>query len=319
MNARTTITRLAVGDRLEGFEILGIAGEGGMARAYRVQSPEGPAIFKLAKRAVPDACGEATIAERFAQAVAFHTGGMGPGSLSANEVLEREAMLVGGLRDPIFPQVWASGRVGDRSYALYEDLGRDDLRARLSRGEAIPGSWMLRLAGELAQRHLDGRLPFHGDLKPDHIFFEATGAVRLIDPACAAAEGRPPGSRSLLTTPVYNPYLQADDRTAFSLVWLEALMGETILGEVPQRERASFGATFRKWLELMESGARGRHVRLLTRMPATSAFRARIPEPLLACLLQALGLQIDADGALELVAGFQNWRDFLAALERVQP
>jgi hypothetical protein len=316
MKSRTTIQRLAVGDRIDGLEILGIAGEGGIARAYRVQVPEGPSILKLAKRTLPDAYGEATVAERFAQAVAFHTGGMGPGQLSANDLLEREAMLVRGLQDPIFPVMRAAGRIGDRAYVLYEDLGDDHLRARLDRREGVPAAWMLRLASELSGRHVDGRLPFHGDLKPEHIFFDASGGVRLIDPACAAAEGRPPGSRSLLTTPAYNPYMQADDRTAFALVWLEVLVGETLLGEVPQRERASFAPSFRKWLELMESGARGRHVRLLTRLPAVSVLQARVPHAILVCLLRGLGLQMDDDGALDLVAGYPGWPDFLGALER---
>ena len=314
MNEQTTIQRLSVGDRLEGLEIIGIAGEGGTSRAYRVLASQGPAILKLAKRAAPDAFGEATVAERFAQPMAFLTGGIGPGLLSANELLDREAMLLKGLRDSLFPEVHAAGRVGDRAYVLYEDLGTDDLRARLSRGERIPPSWMLRLARDLADRHRDGRLPFHGDLKPDHVFFDASGKPRLIDPACAAAEGRPPGSKGLLTTPVYNPFLLPDDRPAFALIWLEAFLEETLLAEVSRRERAGFSSNFRQWLELMESGARGRHVRLLTRLPSVSLMQAKVPSALLAVLLRALGLQVDQDARLDLVMGYSGWDDLLAAI-----
>jgi len=211
----STVQRLAVGDHLEGYTIVGELGEGGFSKVFRVETGFGDtAALKLAKSTSPNPYGGGTVALCFAQPIAFHTGGIGPGSPTPSQVIEREGLMLRGLDDPLFPRVIETGMLADRAFVVYEEIAGETLRARIQRRDPVPIEFFLAIGEALAIRQQDGRLPFHGDLKPDNVMIDDFGNWRLLDPACAAAEGKPLGSRGLITTPSYYPFLMPDDPSA---------------------------------------------------------------------------------------------------------
>lgn len=311
MRERTT-SRLAVGDRLDGYAITRVLGEGGFAKVYQVAGPYGePAVIKLAKSASPNPYGGGTVAMRFAQPIAFHTGGIGPLGISPSQVIEREGMMLKGLSDPFFPQVHATGTLGERAYILYEYVEGATLRERFEEREAPPLMTFLEIGEALAARSASGRLPFHGDLKPENIIIEPSGRWRLLDPSCASAEGKPLGTRGLITTPSYYPFLTPDDRPALALMIVEALTGIALISEDPVYPPQRATHAFHQWLDALTVAGRGRYVQALRHVPRLEELSLIFSEELSRVVLKALYLRREPDGLLDVEEGYLGWRDFM--------
>lgn len=316
MNGQTTTQRLSIGDRLDGYAITSTVGEGGFSKVYRVEGPYGEqAILKLAKSVSPNPYG-GTVALCFAQPIAFHTGGIGPAKLTPSQVVEREGLMLQGLNDPLFPKVLATGRMAERAYIVYEEIEGETLRARINRREPIPLSLFLAIGEALALRQRDGRLPFHGDLKPDNLMVDGFGGFRLLDPSCSAAEGKPLGSRSLVTTPSYYPFLMPDDRPALALMIVESMTGVTLVCEDPPYPAQRTSPGFQQWLDTLSVAGRGRYVQALRHMPRLDELSLLISSELARVLLKALYLRRDRSGMLDVDAGYPSWTEFLAELRQ---
>ncbi|HEY9855710.1 MAG TPA: hypothetical protein V6D05_08245 [Stenomitos sp.] len=317
MTDRTTTQRLSIGDRLDGYSITATLGEGGCSKVYRVDGPFGEqAVLKLAKSASPNPYGGGTVALCFAQPIAFHTGGIGPAQLSPSQIIEREGMMLRGLKDPLFPQVLATGTMAERAYIVYEEIEGETLRARINRRESIPLGLFLAIGEALALRKREGRLPFHGDLKPENVMVDGFGGFRLLDPSCSAAEGRPLGSRSLVTTPTYYPFLMPDDRPALALMLVEAMTGVALVGEDPPYPAQRTSPAFQQWLDSLSVAGRGRYVQALRHMPRLDELSLLISSDLARVLLKALYLRRAPDGMLDVDPGYPSWTEFLAELRQ---
>lgn len=315
--SETTTQRLTIGDRLDGYAITATLAEGGFSKVYRVEGPYGEqAILKLAKSAAPNPYGGGTVALCFAQPIAFHTGGIGPALLSPSQVVEREGLMLRGLDDPLFPKVLATGTMAERAYIVYEEIEGETLRARINRREPIPLALFLAIGEALALRQRDGRLPFHGDLKPENLMVDAFGGFRLLDPSCSAAEGKPLGSRALVTTPAYYPFLLPDDRPALALMIVEAMTGVTLVCEDPPYPPQRTSPAFQQWLDTLSVAGRGRYVQALRHMPRLDELTLLISSDLSRVLLKALYLKREPDGVLNVDAGYPSWTEFLAELRQ---
>lgn len=311
----TTTQRISVGDRLDGYTITRTLGEGGFAKVFRVDGPYGEqAVLKLAKSASPNPYGGGTVALCFAQPIAFHTGGIGPWDLTPSEVTEREGLMLKGLNDPIFPRVIAMGRLGERAYIVYEELSGETLRARFERRAPVPLRLFVDIGEALSMRRHDGRLPFHGDLKPENIMVDGTGGFRFLDPSCASAEGKPLGSRGFVTTPAYYPFLMPDDRPALALMIVESMTGVVLVCDEPPYPPQRTSQAFQQWLATLMVAGRGRYVQALRHMPRLDELSLLISSELARVLLKALYLRRDADGTLDVDPGYPSWSEFLVDL-----
>lgn len=307
-----TTARFNVGDRLDGYAITRALGEGGFAKVFLVDGPYGePAVIKLAKSRSPNPYGGGTVAVRFAQPIAFHTGGIGPLDLTPSQVVEREGMMLKGLSDPFFPTVQATGTIGDRAYILYEYVEGETLRERFEDRLAPPLMTFLEIGEALAVRNASGRLPFHGDLKPENVIIEPSGRWRLLDPSCASAEGKPLGTRGLITTPSYYPFLSPDDRPALALMIVEALTGVSLISEDPSYPPQRATHAFHQWLDALTVAGRGRYVQALRHVPRLEELSLVLSEDLSRVLLKALYLRREPDGLLDVDPGYEGWRDFM--------
>jgi len=317
MSERTTTQRLSIGDRLDGYSITATLGEGGFSKVYRVDGPFGEqAVLKLSKSASPNPYGGGTVALCFAQPIAFHTGGIGPALLSPSQIVEREGLMLKGLNDPLFPKVLATGTMAERSYIVYEEVEGETLRARINRRESIPLSLFLAIGESLALRKREGRLPFHGDLKPENVMVDGFGGFRLLDPSCSAAQGKPLGSKALVTTPSYYPFLMPDDRPALALMIVEAMTGVALVGEDPPYPAQRTSPAFQQWLDTLSVAGRGRYVQALRHMPRLDELSLVISSDLARVLLKALYLRRTPDGMLDVDPGYPSWTEFLAELRQ---
>ena len=307
--------RFHPGQLLEGFTLLTSLGEGGFSRVYRARTSEGiVGALKLAKSVSPNPYSGGTLALHFAQPIAFHTGGIGPAPLEPNLVLARESMMLEGLADPLFPRVLRSGMLADRQFIFYEELTGGSLRDRMVRREPIPMQLFVEIGWALADRQKRRLLPFHGDLKPENIMFDAQGSWHLIDPSCAVADGTPLGSRSFVTTPIYYPFLFPDDRLALSLMIIEALTGVLITSPEASCQPSRLTERLERYLTSLEGMGRGRYLSALRRIPRIDELSILLSNELARILLQALYLQFTPDGRLDLGNGYPDWETFLNEL-----
>lgn len=315
MSQQTTTQRLNIGDRLDGYVIKATIAEGGFSKVYRVDGPYGePVVLKLSKSASPNPYGGGTLALCFAQPIAFHTGGIGPALLTPSQIVEREGLMLKGLNDPLFPRVIATGTMAERAYIVYEEVEGETLRARINRREPIPLGLFLAIGEALALRQRENRLPFHGDLKPDNVMVDGFGGFRLLDPSCSAAEGKPLGSRCLVTTPSYYPFLMPDDRPALALMIVEAMTGVALVCEDPPYPAQRTAPGFQQWLETLAVAGRGRYVQALRHMPRLDELSLLISTELARVLLKALYMRRDASGMLDVDPGYPTWTEFLSEL-----
>lgn len=307
--------RLNIGEALEGFTLLSHLGEGGFSRVFRVRGSQGElGALKLAKHASPNPYGGGTVALCFAQPIAFHTGGIGPAPLEPNLILEREGMMLKGLADPIFPRLLGHGTLEDRTFLLYEEMTGGSLRERMTRRHELPLQLFVEMGLALAERQQQGRMPFHGDLKPENVMFDASGSWRLIDPSCAVAEGKPLGARTFVTTPAYYPFLMPDDRVALALMVVEALTGVLLTSPDVSMPPRRLTADLQQWLETLTGAGRGRYLQALRCVPRLDELSLQISSELSRVLLKALYLRHQSNGMLDVDRGYASWDEFLAEL-----
>lgn len=133
-------------------------------------------------------------------------------------VARNEAELLERADGELFPKLHAMVDHPDRGPILFmERLGGhrpDDPRQ------------FVELLERLAELAAAGRVDFHGDLKPEHVFVTGDGEVRLVDPAPRLEGERPAGF-----TPEYNPLALAGPEADVAAV--AAMLYELLSGTAP--------------------------------------------------------------------------------------
>ncbi|HUM01217.1 MAG TPA: protein kinase [Thermoanaerobaculia bacterium] len=150
---------LPAGTRLGSFEIIAQIGAGGMGEVYKARDP------KL---------------DRFVAVKVL------PASLSENRDLlsrfEREARAVAALNHPNILGIYDFAKEGEHTFLVVELLEGESLRDRLRSGAFSPKKAVevaLQMAEGLAAAHARGIA--HRDVKPENIFLNRDGRVKLLD------------------------------------------------------------------------------------------------------------------------------------------
>ena len=157
--------RLAPGDRLLQYEVLGLLGAGGMGEVYRARDTrlDREVAIKVLPAAVAD---DAAVQARF----------------------EREARAAATLSHPGIVTIHEFARERGLQLVVMELLRGETLRERLDR-ERIPWNDTLQMAVQLADALAaahDASI-VHRDLKPENAFLTRSGAIKILDFGLATA------------------------------------------------------------------------------------------------------------------------------------
>jgi hypothetical protein len=176
--------RLTPGARLGPYEVVSVLGAGGMSEVYRARDTRLGRDIAL-KVVNESLAGSPELVHRF----------------------EHEARIAGSLNHPNLVAVYDFGLHDGSPYFITELLQGESLRHRLSRGR-LPVLTALdfgaQMAHGLAAAH--GRGVIHRDVKPDKVFIDSDGLVKLLDFGIAklaetAAESGHRGLMDVTVTP----------------------------------------------------------------------------------------------------------------------
>lgn len=311
---QTQTGRLNPGDRLDGYTVHEPVASGGQAAIYRVGTPYGDqALIKLARGSAPDPLAGGTMDVGFAVALQFQTGVVGPSWLTPNQILQAEIQVLSAGKDAALPRVISSGTLVDRKYAILEEVPGKTLRACLDDREPPSFEWFLELGATLSRLQKSGRLPYHGDLKPENVIVTPEGGAVLIDPT----SGIPP-EQGRVTTPGYYPLLTPDDRPAFALMLIEAMTGVALIQDDPPYPAQAVSPVFEAWMAGLRALGRERFARALRHIPRLEDMSLFLSADLGSVLLRGLYLRRGEDGLLGVDPGYPGWDDFLADLRAAQ-
>src|SRR5271155_3223569 len=161
---------LAAGTKLDGYEILGLLGAGGMGEVYRARDP-------ALKREVTIKVLPAFVSQD-------------PDRLRR---FEQEAQAAAALNHPNILAVYQFGTFEGSPYLVSELLEGSTLRQLLQRGplpirKAI--DYGIQIAHGLAAAHEQGII--HRDLKPENLFVTKDGHIKILDFGLAKLMQRQP-------------------------------------------------------------------------------------------------------------------------------
>jgi Tol biopolymer transport system component len=159
---------LKPGSQLGPYEVLSLAGSGGMGEVYRARDTRLDRVVAV-KILPPGVAADPVRLARF----------------------EREARTTASLAHPHICTLHDTGREGECWYFVTEYVDGETLQSRLVRG-ALPLDQALRCAVEIAEAldYAHRRHVLHRDIKPANIMLTATG-VKLLDFGLAASESAP--------------------------------------------------------------------------------------------------------------------------------
>ena len=160
------------GSRLGPYEILALAGAGGMGEVYRALDPRLERIVAI--KLLPQGfCKDPARLERF----------------------RREARLLAALNHPNIAAIYTIDEEEGRPYLVLEFVEGETLAARLARGPLVLEETVaaaLQIASAIGAAHSKGVI--HRDLKPGNIMLAPGGAVKVLDFGLACSMEQGPGA-----------------------------------------------------------------------------------------------------------------------------
>jgi serine/threonine-protein kinase len=150
---------IAIGSRIDRYEIVGWLGAGGMGDVYRARDPR--LEREVAIKLIPDTY--ATDQSRLQR-------------------FEQEARAAGQINHPNILAVFDVGVHDGAPFIVSELLDGESLRSRLARGALPPRKaidYARQIADGLAAAH--DRKIVHRDIKPDNLFVTSDGRIKILD------------------------------------------------------------------------------------------------------------------------------------------
>ena len=210
-----------LGALLDGYRLVELVGEGGMARVYR---------------AIRD---EELESERWVAIKILNVGLSG--DQEALRRLERERQAYESLRHPHLVQLFGAGHNGPHIYIVMEFVKGQTLRqhippAGVGLRQAL--SWMTPIIQAIHYAHSKGVV--HRDLKPENIMLSESGEIKVMDLGLARGGelAQVTATGALLGTPAYMApeQVQGDFHPATDQYALGIMLYELLTGSVPYHD-----------------------------------------------------------------------------------
>jgi hypothetical protein len=159
-----------VGDRVGPYEVIGLAGEGGMARVLRARDPElGREV--AVKLLPPELAADPEAVARF----------------------KLEGRAAAQLDHDAVARVFACGEDAGRPYIAFEFVEGETLRDALARRGPLPPAECAALTAQVAAglAHAADRGVVHRDIKPGNLILTPAGRAKIVDMGLARCDARP--------------------------------------------------------------------------------------------------------------------------------
>jgi serine/threonine protein kinase len=211
----------------------------------------------------------------------------------------------------------AEGDISKAPFIALEHLDGKNMRESINARESMLPV-IAQLCATFERLTKIANFTHHGDLKPENVIL-AGGQAILIDPGYFGELPLVDGGVEAfcrVTTPAYYPSMRPDDLLALGI-----MLWEVILGEQPFRNNLSFraasaanaGEHLTRYVRQNES--LGTYfISPLADVPRPTEIIPSMSEDKETILLKGLGLELLADGRLELADGFTNFAEFRQAI-----
>lgn len=287
------------------LELVRELGGGRYARVSLMVGPSGESVVvKSVRGSLRDGL-DVTNGMFFAVGRAFYTGTIGAWDPEPADILAAEAQVLEQVDHAAMVRLLEV----DNGRLVLEYIDGATWRELIAAGRVGPPQ-VAALAHALAEMAGSGQMSRHGDIKPDNLFLDPQGRVRIIDP-CARATG--PAPRHMLLTPLYNPYSSESDLPALGVLLMEVLAGRHPILHGRQVD-GRVGDSLAERMEILQMT--GHDTDWITRLRLPHEIDPALSSEIEEAALRCLGLAW-REGRLEACDPWPGVKDLAECLDRV--